>query len=147
MSRLVLALVLGLGLGAITAVRADAPKPGSGNQVGHHVIELAGSTNAAKPPAQEIKVLLETPHLKLVTITLRDGKVLDPHSAPTPVTIQALRGRGTVEIGGAREAVSADRMVVLAPGTKHAVIPDGKAELVLLVHHIKPAPRQGAGGR
>lgn len=141
--------VLGLGILVGGVAHAEEPNtaipPSTDKRPRYHGVDLASApAPAGKRPAQEVKVLLETPHVKLATITLRDGKVLEAHSAPTPVTIQALRGRGIVQIGDAREPISVDRMVVLAPGMKHAVVPDGKDELVLLVHHMKPAPGPGA---
>lgn len=149
MIRLGLLFVLGLGIATSTAVHADEPKPSPATKAGrpgYHGVGLT-PTVSSKRPLQEVTVLLETPHLKLAMITLRDGKMLDAHSTPMPVTIQALRGRGIVQIGDAREPISADRMVFLAPGMSHAVVPDGKAELVLLVHHLKPAPGRGRAGR
>lgn len=140
MIRQIAILVAALGVALPTSVRAENAPP-----VGYHAVDLVGAKPAAKPPAQEVKILLDTPHLKLAMITLRDGKVLEEHSTPMPVTIQALRGRGTVQIGSAKEIVSTERMVMLAPGMKHAVVPEGKAELVLLVHHMKPSPGPGMG--
>jgi len=141
MTHLVSVLILALGI--TTIARADAPTP---PPMRYHVVELA-SPAVAKPQAQEVKVLLDTPHVKLAMITLRDGKVLEPHSAPMPVTIQALRGRGVVAIGDAREVLGPERMVVLAPGVTHSVVPEGTSELVLLVHHMKagPGPVPGPG--
>ncbi len=128
---------------ACTSARAEEPRASSPPGPGYHGVVIA--TQAGAGPAKEVKVLLETPHLKLATITLRQGTILEEHSTPMPVTIQALRGAGVVRMGDAREAVSVGRMVVLAPGVAHSVAPDGADDLVLLVHHMKSPGRQGKG--
>lgn len=56
-------------------------------------------------------MLLESPRRKLMQITLRNGAILARHSAPNPITIQAVAGSGVLYIGEAREAVE------LLPGT------------------------------
>jgi len=104
---------------------------------GHRGVELP--TTPGGGPAREMKVLLDTPSVKIAAITLRAGTVLEEHSAPVPVTIQALTGSGTVRIGEASEAISPGRMLFLAPGVPHAVVPEKGTDLVLLVHHLKGA--------
>ncbi len=89
-----------------------------------------------KGPPLEVRVLLDTPFTKLVSITLRDGTKLPEHTAPHAVTIQALRGRGVVVSGATRDPLGPDAMVLLGPGTAHEVTPAGKDELVLLVTHL-----------
>ena len=91
---------------------------------------------------KEAKELLDTPFVKLASITLRGGTVLSDHSAPVAVTIQALAGSGVVQVGDQKEKIAPGQMVLLAPGTVHSVIPDGQGDLVVLVHYLK----QGAGG-
>lgn len=89
--------------------------------------------------AKESKELLDTPFVKLASITLRGGTVLADHAAPVAVTIQALAGSGIVKYGDKQEKISAGAMVLLAPNTVHSVVPDGKADLVVLVHYLKMA--------
>lgn len=121
---------------------AASPQPPQGRAapvgIGYHGIDLPTATPAGQD--KETRTLFESPHLKLASIILRRGTVLAEHSAPVAVTIQALSGSGVVEIGDKREKVSPGRMVYLAPNTKHAVRPDGTAELVLLVHHLSARP-------
>ncbi len=95
---------------------------------GYHEVTLA--TVAGTGEAIESKVLLETPHLKLASVILRQGATLAEHSAPMQVSIQALAGAG--------------KLVVLAPNMAHTVIADEKTDLILLVHHWKGG---GPGGR
>jgi quercetin dioxygenase-like cupin family protein len=86
---------------------------------------------------------MDGPYVKLVTIVLRSGTILEEHSSSLPVSIQALRGSGTVVLRDGREPISPGRMVVLAPGVKHSVVPESKDDLIVLVQHHKRAPGQG----
>ena len=81
-------------------------------------------------------MISDDPAVKLVTITLRKGTVLPAHSAPVPVTIQALRGAGTIVVGTARHRLDATHAIVLAAGTAHAIEPDAEADMIVLVHHL-----------
>lgn len=89
-------------------------------------------------PGKDISMILETPKVKLATITLRGGTVLGEHAAPMEVTIVTLSGGGDLVLGGGeRLRLDPGHMVVLAPNTAHSVEPDGEGELILLIHHIK----------
>ncbi len=59
-----------------------------------HAVPLASP--AADGPGKEVKELLDTPFVKLVSITLRKGTVLPDHAAPVAVTLQAVAGAGSV---------------------------------------------------
>ncbi len=142
MTRLVL-LVLFSSLFACAARAADEPQRPAGP--GYHGVTLP--TEAGTGEGKEIKVVIDTPHVKIATITLRGGTVLEEHSAPMPVTISALQGSGTVKMGDKSEPVNAGHMVVLAPNVAHSVVPEGKTDLILLVHHMKPAPAGRGPGR
>jgi len=89
--------------------------------------------------ALEPRVLLDAPELKLVSITLRGGTVLPVHTAPVPVTIQAVSGGGTVTVGEQRLRLDPAHLVFLAANTPHAVEPDPSTDMVLLVHHLRGA--------
>lgn len=86
--------------------------------------------------AREVRVVVDTPALKLVSITLRGGTVLPEHRAAVPVTIVAYRGAGTVVAGSERHRLDATHAVMLAPSVPHAVEPDAGTDLVLLVSHL-----------
>ena len=60
---------------------------------------------------RQVELLLESTRRKLIQITLRNEAILAKHSAPLPITIQAVAGSGTLYISEAREAVE------LLPGT------------------------------
>jgi hypothetical protein len=51
-----------------------------------HTVALPTAPGAGQP--KEVKELLDTPFVRLVSITLRGGAVLAEHSAPVAVTIQ-----------------------------------------------------------
>lgn len=107
---------------------------------------LACPTHRAELPqaptgtdAKHVETLLDTPFVKVVSITLRAGKVLEAHTAPVPVTIQALSGSGVVRTGEKRDPVSPGHLVLVAPKAEHEVVPDDGQDLVLLVHYLKNA--------
>lgn len=102
-----------------------------------HAVALPTQAGPGQP--KEVKELLDTPFVKLVTITLRGGTVLTEHAAPVAVTIQALSGSGIVRTGDKKERVSAGQLVLIGPNALHEVTPDGKGDLVLLVHYLKSA--------
>jgi quercetin dioxygenase-like cupin family protein len=102
--------------------------------------EVVLPTRAGKGKPREHKELLDTPFVKLVSVTLRNGANLPAHAAKEAVTIQALSGSGVVKLGKTTEKLDPAHMVLIAPGAEHEIVPDGK-ELVLLVHYLK-----GGGG-
>ncbi len=113
-----------------TAQRPTATLGGPASRV----VDLPGSPGAGDP--REVRVLVDEPALKLVTIVLRSGTVLPIHQTSVPVTITALQGSGTVVAGGERLRLDPGHAVVLAPSVPHAVEPDAGTDLVLLVHHL-----------
>lgn len=96
-------------------------------------IEFPVPPGAGEP--REVRVLVDEPPMKLVTIVLRGGTVLPEHHSAVPVTIQALEGGGTVITGKKRLRIDRSHAVVLAENVPHAVEPDAETDLVLLVHH------------
>lgn len=141
-----IAAVLAVGL-----IAGCAPAHGQGNgegrgtpTVGVHVVTLPAS--ASGDQGKRVSVLLETPRLKIATITLRKGTVLAAHSAPTPITIQTLSGSGTLRANEKDYALTAGVLLALAPNQEHSVVPDGKGDIVVLIHHLK-ARRGNRAGR
>jgi len=98
------------------------------------VVEFPGTPKAGEP--REVRVLVDEPALKLVTIVLRGGTVLPTHHSKVPVTIMALQGSGTVVAGTERLRLDPAHAVVLASNVPHAVEPDAGTDVVLLVHHL-----------
>src|SRR5690606_6279993 len=91
-------------------------------------VELPDSVGDGPP--RDVKVLVDEPALKLATIVLRKGIVLPEHRSPVAVTIQALRGAGTVMVGSETFRIDPAHAVVLAPSVPHAVEPDEGTDLV-----------------
>ena len=96
-------------------------------------------TDAGHGEAKEVEVLVDETHLKLATITLRDGESLPTHSTPVPATIQVVSGEGVITVEGEPMRVSAGSVVVLAPEAEHDVVPIDGANMVLVVHYLKSA--------
>lgn len=101
-------------------------------------VELPATAGTGQP--REIKVLVDEPALKLVTIVLRNGTLLPEHRSEVPVVIQALYGSGVVTAGGEQLRLDTTHPAVLAAKVSHAVAPDPGTDLVLLVHHLGRAP-------
>lgn len=116
-------------------------------------VALANPTQAvpltaptADGPDKEVKQLVDTPFVKLVSITLRKGTVLADHAAPVAVTLSAAAGSGTVKVGAEVMPLGAGHLVVLAPHAVHSVTPAGEAPLVVLVHYLKGGSALAADG-
>jgi len=99
------------------------------------VIEL--QREAGDGPGKEVTVLLDESHLKLAVLTLRQGTVLPPHSAPVPTTIQVLQGAGVIHVDGKPIRVAEGELLPLRAGADHDVRPDEGGDMVLLVHYLR----------
>jgi quercetin dioxygenase-like cupin family protein len=123
--------VLALG-GCATQPTAAPPTPPIGGPAAR-AVELPTAAGPGQP--REVRVLVDEPALKLVTIILRQGTALPEHHSPVPVVIQALQGVGTVTAGSEHFRLDPAHAVLLAPNVPHAVTPDDGTDLVLLVQH------------
>ncbi|MCC6808559.1 MAG: hypothetical protein IT381_14130 [Deltaproteobacteria bacterium] len=146
---IVTAAIMGISFSAAAAPGLAPGGPGPKGPLGPGYHELTVATVAGPGEPVETRVLLETPHLKLASVTLRQGATLAEHSAPMQVTIQAISGSGTVKLSGDKSVrVEAGKLVVLAPNMPHSVVADDKSDLIVLVHHIKGGgPGGGRGPR
>lgn len=130
-SSLVLLAALALaGCAAQSAARQPTTPVFGGAQI--RSIELPGVPGEGSP--REVRVLVDEPSLKVLSIVLRAGTVLPEHVVRAPVTITALEGSGTVLADGERLRLDATHAVSLAPGVPHEVEPDEGTDLVLMVH-------------
>ena len=132
--------IVALAIAATLTGVAIAQRGPSGH-VGVHVVELP--KEATKTKKKDVKILLETPRLKIAAISLRSGTVLAAHSAPTPITIQAVSGRGILRAKGKDFALTSGTLLALAPNQEHSVVPDGKGDIVVVVHYLKSPMRRG----
>lgn len=91
------------------------------------------------------ETIIKTDHLRVVLITMRAGAALHQHTAPGPITIQALRGRFTVSVNREQRELAAGALIAIAAGTPHAVnaINDGA---FLLTIGWPPAVSGSPGG-
>lgn len=103
----------------------------------NHTLELPRSAGGGDD--KEVSVLLDERHLKLVTIALRKGTSLPPHSAPVPVTIQVLEGEGVIHVGGKPVPVVPGSLVSLVAGEEHDVVTNDGGDMLLLVHYVRGA--------
>ena len=72
---------------------------------------------------RQVDILFEGPSRKLIQITLRNGAILASHTAPVPITIQGIAGKGTLFVGNEREAVALEpgALVTLEPNVVHEI--------------------------
>ena len=72
---------------------------------------------------KQVDLLFDGPRRKLVQITLRNGAILNRHSAAVPITIQCVSGTGTLAVGETGETVqlSAGVLVTIEPNIVHEI--------------------------
>lgn len=89
------------------------------------------------------EILVKSETLRVVLVTAISGGALNEHEAPGPITIHVFDGSFAVTVGGEREVVSADEVVVIAPGVRHEVecIEDGS--FLLTIAHLSRTPDPG----
>jgi quercetin dioxygenase-like cupin family protein len=87
--------------------------------------------------AKEIETLLADPWRKLVLIRLRSGALLADHSAKFPITIQAVLGRGFLNVAGAHYVLSPGAIVPVDAHVVHNVRAD--PDLAILVTFFRQA--------
>jgi quercetin dioxygenase-like cupin family protein len=127
-----MSIVCTLGLGSALVFAQAAARPGI------HVVELPKSSSGAKQV--QSTTLLETPHLKLVSIVIPKGGALPAHAAMGQVSVQAVSGTGELHTGERTERLDVSHLIVLAPATQHDVRASADSDLVLLVHEIMAGP-------
>ncbi|HMV51934.1 MAG TPA: hypothetical protein PLD20_11340 [Blastocatellia bacterium] len=108
-------------IGGLTA----AHRPATQKEQTMNVLKLQTTIGEGKD--KQVEQLFEGPRRKLTQITLRNGATLDAHTAPEPITIQCLAGKGTVRVGDPSETVE------LTPGVLLTVEPN-------VLHEIKSHP-------
>ena len=73
------------------------------------------------PSGRRSEILVKTPTLRVVLITMTAGTEAHEHAVDGPITIQALRGRFEVTAGGALQELAAGGFAALEGGVRHAV--------------------------
>ena len=133
---LVAASLITLGLASCAATTAT-PEPLPMAPPSTQSLELPRS--AGSGDGIEVSVLIDERHLKLATITLRDGTPLPSHTAPVPVTIQVLQGAGVLHTGGMPVTMTPGSLVSVVANEEHDVIPEPGSDMLLLVHYLRGA--------
>lgn len=102
--------------------------------------EIERFTPGPSEAGRRAETLVKTDRLRVVLVTMRTGARLHDHTAPGPITIQALRGRFDVTIGDGTSDVSAGSLVAIEANVVHAVqaVEDGAFLLT-----ISWPPQQG----
>lgn len=89
------------------------------------------------------EILVKSDTLRIVLVTALSGGRLHDHSAPGPITIHVFEGAFAVNADGGSQVVSADEVVVMAPGVEHSVecVEDGA--FLLTIAHLSRTPDPG----
>lgn len=89
------------------------------------------------------EILVKSDTLRVVLVTAVSGGALHEHSAPGPITIHVIEGSFNITVGGESQTVSADEVMVMTPGTDHAVecLEDGA--FLLTIAHLSRVPDPG----
>jgi quercetin dioxygenase-like cupin family protein len=67
------------------------------------------------------ETLIKSDRLRVVLVTMRAGASLHEHTAPGPITIQALRGHFTVSVEDAQRDLPQGALVAIDASVRHAV--------------------------
>lgn len=67
------------------------------------------------------ETLIKTEGLRVVLVTMHAGVELHEHTAPGPITIQAVRGRFAVDVAGTEHALAPGSLIGIAVGERHSV--------------------------
>jgi len=79
------------------------------------------------------ETLIKTDRLRVVLVTMRAGAELQEHSAPGPITIQALEGAFEVTVGVAVRPLEAGSLISIQAGARHAVRATGDGAFLLTI--------------
>jgi quercetin dioxygenase-like cupin family protein len=83
--------------------------------------EIARLAPGDAESGRRAETLIKTDRFRVVLIVMRSGAQLHEHTAPGPISIQALRGEFAVAVGDDESTLAAGGLVSLAPGVEHAV--------------------------
>ncbi len=92
---------------------------------------------------REVQTLFEDPARKLVLIRIRNGALLDDHSARFPITIQGVAGTGTLRVGGDTYRLTPGTVVPVDAHAVHSV--QAEPAIAILVSFFRQAEGQGKG--
>lgn len=89
------------------------------------------------------EILVKSDTLRVVLVTAISGGALNPHAAPGPITIHVIEGSFAISAGGEQQTLSADEVMIMAPGVEHGVecVKDGA--FLLTIAHLSRVPDTG----
>ena len=89
------------------------------------------------------EILVKSDTLRVVLVTAISGGALHPHAAPGPITIHVIEGSFAIEAAGEQQTLSADEVMIMAPGVDHSVecVEDGA--FLLTIAHLSRIPDRG----
>lgn len=67
------------------------------------------------------ETLIKTDRMRVVLVTMRQGIELNEHTAPGPITIQALQGSFIVSVGETERTLAAGDLIAINTRVPHAV--------------------------
>lgn len=122
--------------GGQTTVADDRPESGSDTQMDRQpiILEQQVRFDNHHPAAVQLETMLPG---QVLLIGLRAGQVLRPHRVTTPITIQVLRGEGTLTVEEAAYPAQPGMLLPLAAHVTHGAT--AATDLVLLVHRATAA--------
>lgn len=88
-------------------------------------------TEIGEGKAREAKTVFQDAFRRLVLIRLRNAEVLSDHAADDPITIQALHGKGTLNVAGQDHPLTPGVLVPLEAGVVHHVRPEPAISLLV----------------
>ena len=90
------------------------------------------------PGRRVVKLLHDSPKLRVVLFCLLDGQEVPPHTAPSEVVFYVFQGRGEITVGGERQAVGAGDILTCPPEAPHGL--RGEDNFVVLAVIAPPPP-------
>lgn len=97
------------------------------------VVKALEAAEAPNPHGVSARGLYSSEHVQVVMVTLQPGESLKLHITPVDVFFYVLEGEGTVEIGGEREMVSRDTLIVSPARIPHRLLNEGEEVFRFLV--------------
>ncbi|KQW63995.1 cupin 2 conserved barrel domain protein [Variovorax sp. Root411] len=89
--------------------------------------------------AAETRALLKARDLEIMWLVLPAGKQVPPHAVSTSMTLQCMRGKVEVQVGGSVKLLEADEVMYLAGGVTHGLHALEDARLLMTI--VLPASR------
>lgn len=83
--------------------------------------EIARLTPGESRSGRRAETLIKTDRLRVVLVTMRAGSELQEHSAPGPITIQALLGRFSVSVAGEEHDLAHGNLISIQTDVPHTV--------------------------